>query len=133
METLQRIEDHFHRHLEGTMQAMEGCGPMLVEAGGRLVQTLLTDNKIIACGEGGAALLAQHFATILLNKYRRERPGLPALALSTDAAALTAIAATSHYHDIFAQPLRALGQPGDLRSEERRVGKAWRCRCAQRP
>lgn len=114
MDTYQRVLDHFHRHLDGTMQNMETNAAAISNVSTRLVQALLSDNKIIACGEGSSGLLAQHFAATLLNRYRRERPGLPALALSADAATLTAIAASSGYNDIFAKQLRALGQPGDL-------------------
>lgn len=114
MDSYQRVVDHFHRHLDGTMQTMEAYAAGIAELSGRLVQALLSDNKIIACGEGSAALLAQHFAGTLLNRYRRERPGLPALALPADAATVTAIAASSSYNEIFAKPLRALGQPGDI-------------------
>lgn len=114
MDIYQRVVEHFHRHLDATMQTMEACSPAIAELSEQLVQVLLTDNKIICCGEGSAALLAQHFAGTLLNRYHRDRPGLPALALSADAATATAIAADSSYNEIYAKPIRALGQPGDI-------------------
>lgn len=114
MDSYQRVVDHFHYHLDGTMQTMEACAPTIAAVSERLVQALLSDNKLLCCGEGSAGLLAQHFAGLLLNRYRRERPGLPALALSADAAAATGIAASSSYNEIFAKQIRALGQPGDI-------------------
>lgn len=75
---------------------------------------LLLGNKILSCGNGGSAADAQHFSSKMINRFERERPGIPALALTTDTSALTSIANDSDYAEIFARQVRTLGQPGDV-------------------
>ena len=68
----------------------------------------------MSCGNGGSAAAAQYFASLMLNRFERERPGLPALALTTDSTTLTSIAADYDLDEIFAKQLHALGQGTDL-------------------
>jgi D-sedoheptulose 7-phosphate isomerase len=75
---------------------------------------LANGNKILACGNGGSAADAQHFAAELIGRFERDRPGLPALALTTDASVLTAVSNDYAYDQVFARQVRALGQPGDV-------------------
>ncbi len=75
---------------------------------------MLASGKVLSCGNGGSAGDAQHFSSEMLNRFERERPGLPALALTTDTSTLTSIANDYDYSEIFAKQVRALGQPGDL-------------------
>jgi D-sedoheptulose 7-phosphate isomerase len=79
-----------------------------------MIQALLTDRKILACGNGGSAADAQHFSAELLNRFERERPGLPAISLTTDTSTITSIANDYTFDDIFAKQVRALGQSGDV-------------------
>ncbi len=79
-----------------------------------LNQTLLNGNKVMSCGNGGSAGDAQHFSSELLNRYDRDRPGLPGIALTTDSSTLTSIANDYDYQQIFSKQITALGQPGDL-------------------
>jgi D-sedoheptulose 7-phosphate isomerase len=79
-----------------------------------LNQTLLNGNKVMSCGNGGSAGDAQHFSSELLNRYDRDRPGLPGIALTTDSSTLTSIANDYDYRQIFSKQITALGQPGDL-------------------
>ena len=104
----------FHQHLDCTMQSMEVLAPGIADAAEMMTQSLLNEGKILCCGEGSAGLLAQHFAAALLNRFQRERPGLPAIALSSDAATLTAIASDHSFNEIFARQIRALAQPHDI-------------------
>lgn len=83
-------------------------------ASGLLNNALLSGQKILVCGNGGSAADAQHFSAELLNRYERDRPGLPAIALTTDSSTLTAIANDYDYDQIFAKQVTALGQPGDI-------------------
>jgi len=83
-------------------------------ASSMLNQVLLGGYKILVCGNGGSASDAQHFSSELLNRYDRERPGLPAIALTTDSSTLTSIANDYDYRQIFSKQVAALGQPGDL-------------------
>jgi D-sedoheptulose 7-phosphate isomerase len=70
--------------------------------------------KLLLFGNGGSAADAQHIAAELVGRYQRERRGLPAIALTTDTSALTAIANDYGYDDVFARQVRALGGPGDV-------------------
>jgi D-sedoheptulose 7-phosphate isomerase len=108
------VIDNFHRHIDTTMQIIEELAPTIASASEVLVNALLNDGKILCCGEGCSGLLSQHFANALLNRFQRDRPGLPALALSGDAAVLTAIATDSSFNEIFARQVRTLAQPNDV-------------------
>ena len=79
-----------------------------------LNQSLLEGHKILVCGNGGSASNAQHFSAGLLNRYQRDRPGLPAITLTTDSATLTSIANDYEFLQIFSKQVAALGQPGDI-------------------
>lgn len=113
MELTEHVIDIFHRHIDNTMQAIEPITPNIAIASEILVSTLLNDGKILCCGEGPSGLFSQHFANALLNRFQRERPGLPAIALNGDAAMLTAIATDASFNEIFAKQIRALAQPQD--------------------
>ena len=108
-----RVLEHFRESI-ALKQASESLVPVIVEAGRALTEALLNDGKILSCGNGGSASDAQHFSGEMLGRFEMERPGLPAIALTTDSAALTAIANDYQYSDIFAKQVRALGQAGDV-------------------
>lgn len=109
-----RVISLFHNTMEVNAQTIEEYTPLIAHAGELLLGCLVTESKILCCGNGGSAALAQHFSTLLMNQFRHERPGLPAISLNSDGSALTGIASDSHYNDIFSKQIRALGQPGDL-------------------
>ncbi|MCV6610224.1 MAG: SIS domain-containing protein [Amphritea sp.] len=109
-----RVISLFHNSMEVNAQTIEEYTPHISHAGELLLNCLMTENKILCCGNGGGASLAQHFSSLLLNQFRHERPGLPAIALSADGAALSGIAHDSQFNDVFSKQIRALGQPGDL-------------------
>jgi D-sedoheptulose 7-phosphate isomerase len=79
-----------------------------------MVNSLLNNGKILSCGNGGSAGDAQHFSAELLNRFEKERPGLPAMALTTDSSTITAIANDYSYEEIFSKQVSALGQAGDV-------------------
>jgi D-sedoheptulose 7-phosphate isomerase len=109
-----RVKNNFQESILTTRNCMETLAPFIAQAAARMIQALLTDRKILVCGNGGSAADAQHFSAELLNRFERERPGLPAISLTTDASTLTAIANDYHFDDIFAKQVRALGQSGDV-------------------
>jgi len=80
----------------------------------RIAQALANGNKLLLFGNGGSAADAQHIAAEFVNRFRIERPPLPALALTTDTSAITSIANDYDYKEIFAKQVRALGKEGDL-------------------
>jgi len=80
----------------------------------RIAQVLANGNKLLLFGNGGSAADAQHIAAEFVNRFRIERPPLPALALTTDTSAITSIANDYDYKEIFAKQVRALGKEGDL-------------------
>jgi D-sedoheptulose 7-phosphate isomerase len=79
-----------------------------------LTDCLFADGKILACGNGGSASDAQHFAAELVGRFERERPELPAIALTTDTSILTAVANDYTFEQVFAKQVRALGTRGDV-------------------
>ncbi len=88
---------------------------ILIEfASRRLVDCLLNDGKVLTCGNGGSAGDAQHFSSEMINRFERERPALPAIALTTDSSTLTSIANDYHFDVVFAKQIRALGHSGDI-------------------
>lgn len=114
MNHYQLIADNF----QSTIETIAMSADMLAEAierGSQLMSNcLIGDHKIIACGNGVDAVLAQLFVSYLINRVDLERPALPALSLSGDSATLSAIAHSSSLHDSYSRALRALGQPGDV-------------------
>ncbi len=114
MEPLTRIEQHFIASLEAKQRTLEAMGPRIVQAAELLAERLGRGNKILVCGNGGSAADAQHFAAELVNRFEIERPGLAAIALTTDSSALTSIANDYAFEQIFARQVRALGRPGDV-------------------
>ena len=79
-----------------------------------MANSLLNNHKILACGNGGSAADAQHFSAEMLNRFEMERPGLPAIAITTDSSTLTSIANDYQYADIYSKQIRALGQKDDV-------------------
>lgn len=109
-----RVKNHFHESVATIRDTVDELAPLITAAAGQMIQALLSDKKILVCGNGGSAADAQHFSAELLNRFERERPGLPAIALTTDASTITSIANDYHFDDVFAKQVRALGQPGDI-------------------
>lgn len=109
-----RVKNNFQESILTTRNCMEDLAPIIAQAAGQMIQALLTDRKILICGNGGSAADAQHFSAELLNRFERERPGLPAISLTTDTSTITAIGNDYHFDDIFSKQVRALGQAGDV-------------------
>lgn len=114
MNNTERIHRLFADSISTKQLAAETLPALIASAGQILVQALLADCKILSCGNGGSAGDAQHFSSELLNRFERERPGLPAIALTTDSSTLTSIANDYSYNEIFSKQIRALGQQGDI-------------------
>ena len=114
MKLLKRVEQHFAASLEAKQRTLAMIGPRIVQAAEVLAERLRCGGKILVCGNGGSAADAQHFAAELVNRFEMERPGLAAIALTTDSSTLTSIANDYAFEQVFARQLRALGRPGDM-------------------
>lgn len=114
MSLQERVIQHFTGSIQVQQETLANLSELIGFAAQRLVHALLNDKKIFACGNGGSANNAQLLASALINRYERDRPALPAIALGTSPTTLTAIANDTQFDDIFAKPLRALGQNGDI-------------------
>lgn len=110
----QRMQHHFEESIAAKQVAMEVLTPLMAQAAEKLVQTLVADGKVLLCGNGGSAADAQHFAAEMVGRFERERPGLAAVALTTDTSALTAISNDYDYDLIFSKQVHALGRSGDI-------------------
>lgn len=109
-----RVAELFEQSIETKRRSAEGLAPVIARAGEVMAKTIAGGKKILSCGNGGSAADAQHFSAEMLNRFERERPALPAIALTTDTSTLTAIANDYHYDEVFAKQIRALGLPGDV-------------------
>lgn len=105
---------YFQDSIQTKMQAMETLIEPITQAAEHIVERLMQGSKVFSCGNGGSAADAQHFSSEMLNRFERERPGLPAIALSTDTSTITSIGNDYSYDEIFAKQIRALAHPGDL-------------------
>ena len=114
MELANQIDQHFQDSIAVKQQSLEVLIEPIHRAGEAMVNSLLNNGKILSCGNGGSAGDAQHFSAELLNRFEKERPGLPAMALTTDSSTLTAIANDYSYEEIFSKQVSALGQAGDV-------------------
>ncbi len=110
----QTIHRAFQTSIETKQDSFKALAASIELASAMLNQALVSGHKIMACGNGGSASDAQHFSSELLNRYDRDRPGLPAIALTTDSSTLTSIANDYDYRQIYSKQITALGQPGDV-------------------
>jgi len=109
-----RVRRQFTDSAELKLKALDMLADPIARAVEIMVKCLLANGKILACGNGGSAADSQHFAGELLNRFERERPGLAAIALTTDTSTLTAIANDYDYEQVFSKQVSALGQAGDV-------------------
>jgi D-sedoheptulose 7-phosphate isomerase len=114
MDLIQRIAHQFQDSARTKLDALELLAAPIAGAVESMTASLLSNGKILACGNGGSAADAQHFAAELVNRFEMERPPLAAVALTTDSSILTSIANDYDYVQVFSKQVRALGQPGDI-------------------
>lgn len=114
MDAESRVKEHFTESIAVKKLAAAQLAERIAAAGQLMSRSLLSEGKILSCGNGGSAGDAQHFSAELLNRFEMERPGFPAVALTTDSSTLTAIANDYSYEDIFAKQVRALGRDNDV-------------------
>lgn len=114
MDLEDRIVHQFHSSMEVNATTIEQNTPLIAHASELLLHCLINEGKILCCANGPSASLSQHFTTLLMNRFRYERPGLPAINLNGDGSTLSAICEDSSFVDAQAKQIHALGQPGDI-------------------
>jgi D-sedoheptulose 7-phosphate isomerase len=110
----QRIEKHFIDSADLKYQAALALSKPIAQATQAILASVTSGGKVLACGNGGSAADAQHFAAEFVGRYERERPELGAIALTTDSSIITAIANDYDFNVIFSKQVRALGVAGDV-------------------
>jgi D-sedoheptulose 7-phosphate isomerase len=110
----QRIQQQFFDSADLKYAAAEVLSKPIVDAVSALVGCITAGGKVLSCGNGGSAGDAQHFAAEFVGRFERERPGLAAIALTTDSSILTAIGNDYDFTSIFSKQVQALGAPGDV-------------------
>ena len=110
----ERASAHFAESIAVKQEALRLLPEQVAKGVVAMVNCLQSGGKILACGNGGSAADAQHFAAELLGRFERERRELAAIALTTDSSILTAIANDYHYDEIFSKQVRGLGKKGDI-------------------
>jgi D-sedoheptulose 7-phosphate isomerase len=110
----QRIEQHFIDSADLKYQAAQVLSKPIASAIAAILACVTSGGKVLACGNGGSAADAQHFAAEFVGRFERERPELGAIALTTDTSIITAVANDYSFEQIFAKQVRALGQAGDV-------------------
>lgn len=111
--SVERIQQHFRDSTALLLEAIDALSLPIAAAVDAMFAALANGNKIVACGDGPSAAAAQHLAVSLIGGFERERPGLPAIALATDASH-AGLAGAAEAGQIFAQQVRVLGQTGDI-------------------
>ena len=114
MNLSERITNQFTLSIRTKQRTLTTLAPTIARAAEEIARCLKQGGKILSCGNGGSAADAQHFAAELLNRFEIERPGLPAIALTTDTSTLTSIANDYAFDQIFSKQIAALGRPGDI-------------------
>ncbi|WP_456429119.1 D-sedoheptulose 7-phosphate isomerase [Nitratifractor sp.] len=113
-ESIKRIIEEIEAHRTTLQQVLETLPPRIAEAAEMIVRTLNEGGKVLLCGNGGSAADAQHIAAELTGRFKKERRALPAVALTTDTSALTAIGNDYGYERVFERQVEALARKGDL-------------------
>ena len=114
MDLIDRVSRHFQSSAQTKLDAIEMMAAPIAAAIETMTHCLLNNGKILACGNGGSAGDAQHFAAELVGRFEAERQELAAIALTTDTSILTAVGNDYGFQHIFSRQVRALGQPGDV-------------------
>ncbi|MEL7311660.1 MAG: phosphoheptose isomerase [Pseudomonadota bacterium] len=114
MTGIQRIQNHFESSIETKRKSLDALPQAILDGAELMIAALTNEGKILSCGNGGSAGDSQHFSSELLNRFEMERPGLPAMALTTDSSTLTSIANDYAYEEIFAKQVKALAKSGDI-------------------
>lgn len=109
-----KIRHEFENSIQIKKLVLEQCLPILSRIAQVMTNALREGNKIMLFGNGGSAADSQHLAAEFINRFKLERPAMPAIALTTDTSVLTSIANDYSYENIFSRQIEAIGQVGDV-------------------
>jgi D-sedoheptulose 7-phosphate isomerase len=112
--SVERIQQHFRESAALKLEALEALAMPIAAAIDTMFGALANGNRIFTCGNGAGAAGAQRLAAQLVAGFERERPSLPAIALTADGALLTALGASGGFDGVYAKQLRTLGHAGDV-------------------
>tara|TARA_B110000008_G_C16973070_1_gene564698 strand:+ start:3212 stop:3772 length:561 start_codon:yes stop_codon:yes gene_type:complete len=108
------IKNEFNQHVQVSLETLKTIEKSLESSAITCMNALSKGNKILLCGNGGSAADAQHIAAELVGRYKTERRGLPAIALTTDTSTITSIANDFGYSKIFERQVEAIANKGDV-------------------
>src|SRR5688500_1712870 len=114
MISIDAFRTELRTHTSVLQQTVEQCGPSIIQITTAILQCFERGNKLMLCGNGGSAADAQHIAAEFINRFRFDRPPLPAFALTTDPSVLTSISNDSAFECIFSRQVEAVARPGDI-------------------
>ena len=114
MNLVERVKSNFADSIKTKQESVAILADSIAMAAEQIVACLLKGGKVLSCGNGGSAADAQHFSSEMINRFEMERPGLPAIALTTDSSSLTSIANDYSFDEVFAKQVSALGQTDDI-------------------
>lgn len=109
-----RVRHRFLLNAELHRAVADQLPAQLAEAAEHLTTSLLGGHRILCCGSGTGSSNAQYMATLLVNRYERDRPGLPAMALAAEPCSMNATATDYGYDEVLTRQIRTFGQSGDV-------------------
>ena len=114
MDPTGRVRKNFQESIQSAQAVLDEIGPAIADSARLMTDAIMNGHKILSCGNGVSAADAQHFSSSMINQYEVARPGLPAIALTTDSSTLTSVANDHDFADIFARQIFAIGLGGDV-------------------
>ncbi len=114
MDLTGRVRKNFQESIQSAQAVLDEIGPAIADSARLMTDAIMNGHKILSCGNGVSAADAQHFSSSMINQYEVARPGLPAIALTTDSSTLTSVANDHDFADIFARQIFAIGLGGDV-------------------
>ena len=112
--TITRVASRFSENINSLNLSLDKLAPEIAHSAEKIVSTLLSENKLLICGNGSSSILCQYLASEFINRFETERPALPAIALTADNAVIASISNDYHFDEIFSRQIQALGQKNDI-------------------
>ncbi|HFB64402.1 MAG TPA: SIS domain-containing protein [Aeromonadales bacterium] len=127
MSSVELVKNVFNESIQTKIDSADALPELVARASELITRALVSNNKILLCGTGIEATLAQAFTTLLLHQVQKERPGLPAICLSDNVSLITAINDDNNLNEVFSKQVRALGNAGDILISITKDGNCFPC------